>query len=160
MKSPARFLFFCFGLATVCVVGNLIYARMLDNRLSEAVARCEEENQRMAEKLAAWVEKRSITELSDEELLRLSRGQSKSSPKWELAPIVCDPAHLEPLKEALPGVQGKVVFAKQAKVSFENGAGVILYIVGLCLAVLGLLPFGWYFFLRRLREIAAAVRGD
>lgn len=138
MKFPLRFFLTCLALALAVIVGGLLYSRLLDHRLAEAVANCEAVDN---------------CETEDKE------HAAKHPGTWgSYFCLVCTPSDLINGETVPPGTQGAVVVAYKAKLAFNDGA--VHYIIACALVVLGALPAIWYFLLRRIREIAAAVRGE
>lgn len=76
---------------------------------------------------------------------------------FEFAGLVCDPLAFDMTDKVPPGAQGEMVLADRARSSFE---GSFFLIAAILLSLVGILPASWYFLLRRLREVAAAIRGE
>ena len=76
---------------------------------------------------------------------------------WLKDPYVCDPSILSSLvnlSEKNVGIQRQIVLA-QSKVYDPSMA----YTLAAIIAMMGCAPWTWYFFLRRLSEVASAVSG-
>lgn len=74
---------------------------------------------------------------------------------------VCEPFDLATAGydlESISKVQQKVVAAYRSKASFDATTFGAVSVFALLL--LGILPHTWYFLLRRLREVAASIRGE
>lgn len=145
--SPLRFFLLSLCAAALIAVGGKAYMSYIEAQLPKAIAECESESKREREKFEAQ---------------RAAIGDD-SGPwgKFRLEGLVCDPrelyrARFEPNYKEPPGVQGKLVRAYDASLTgYEEGA----YTLAVLCIVIGSLPGIWYFLLRRLSEIAAAVRG-
>ena len=145
--SPLRFFLQSLCAAALIAVGGKAYMSYIEAQLPKAIAECESESKRQAE---------------DFEGRRAANG-GDSGPwsGFKFVGLVCDPrelyrARFEPNYKEPPGVQGRLVRAYDASLTgYEEGAFALAV---LCILI-GSLPGIWYFLLRRLAEIAAAIRG-
>jgi hypothetical protein len=76
--------------------------------------------------------------------------------KWAAAPLVCDPETLGDLDGSV-GIQAEIKSAVTAVRESKNWGipSVALFVLGI-----GAIPWFWYFLLRRLSEIRAALAGN
>ena len=141
MSFPARFFLYCLGLAISLATVALVYSSILDKRLSDAVAACKSES----------------NQLTDAAKERAAKTPDSRINGFEFAGLVCDPLAFDMTDKVPPGAQGEMVLADRARSSFE---GSFFLIAAILLSLVGILPASWYFLLRRLREVAAAIRGE
>jgi len=137
MTLPRKFFLGAVLAAALSLAANYWQTGNLERRLATAIQECERESERIAARQAAdpkgpW---------SD----------------WQLVGLECAPGKLHDAITTPPGVQGEVVSAFRALLYYEPYWGVY---VAFCALLVGSLPGVWYFFLRRLREVASAVRGQ
>lgn len=155
MKAPTRFFLVCFGLSALAVAGDYFYLRYLESHLTTAVAACEAESNRVSQGKGRYV----LEETADESI----SGTHLPS-DWrdgDIVGLVCDPFELSTTGydlEKIRAIQKTVVDAYRSKSSFDAQTVGVVSVVALLL--LGILPRAWYFILRRLREVAASIRGD
>lgn len=142
MKSPIRFFLVCAGIAAMLAASGLAYSLFLESRLSKAVAACEE---RSKLEVATWQKRAPNT-------------MEGPWQKFTFAGLACSPSELISTYGELHAVQNEVIAAYRAKHSFEYGA--VLYVLAMLCVLVGVLPVCWYFLLRRIREVAAAIRGE
>lgn len=74
--------------------------------------------------------------------------------KWQRDPLVCDPTELVLFPNKV-GIQRAIMDARYEAYDTTNTASWIAVVV----FMLGALPYAWYFLLKRLRELADAIRG-
>lgn len=141
MNSSARVFFVCLALAALVAISGLAYSFVLNERLSKAITACEAEGTRVAIEQA-----------------RLKRPEDKEIFVDPDDVMECSPSALSNMNTSLQDAQKRVVSTNEDKSS--NFVGGALYLIASALVVLGILPASWYFFLRRLREIAVAIRGE
>ena len=173
MKAPTRFFLVCFGLAALAVAGDYFYLRYLESHLTTAVAACEAESNRLSQgKKGRYV----LEETADESIQQTEKPagpwDAYAKPEsgihlpsdWRNDPIaglVCEPSELSTagydLKK-ISAIQKIVLEAYRSKASFDAETVGIVSVIALLL--LGILPHAWYFLLRRLREVAASIRGE
>jgi hypothetical protein len=68
--------------------------------------------------------------------------------------MTCDPVELA-TSDTYPGIQGQLAAAERDVLRWDNWP----QISGIAIAILGTLPWLWYFFLRRIREFREALLG-
>lgn len=142
MKSPIRFLLMCAGIAVVLAAIGLAYSLFLESRLAKVVTACEEQSKL---EVAEWQKRAPNT-------------MEGPWQKFKFVGLVCTPSELISTHGELHAVQKEVIAAYRAKHSFEYGA--VLYVLAMLCVLVGTLPVCWYFILRRIREVAAAIRGE
>lgn len=76
---------------------------------------------------------------------------------WETIGLICDPEQLKKLPGGLPsgGIQFKIIDAQRQENEWVEEA--ITLATGVM--ILSAIPYAWYFFLRRVRELRDAVAG-
>lgn len=145
--SPLRVFLLSLCAAALIAAGGKAYTSHIEAQLPEAIAECETESKRERENF--------------ETRRAANGGDSGPWGKFRIEGLVCDPGELyrarfEPNYKEPPGAQGKLVRAYDASLTgYEEGAYAL---AALCIFI-GSLPGIWYFLLRRLSEIAAAIRG-
>lgn len=80
-----------------------------------------------------------------------------ATPKFALAPLVCDPDELFVSNVTSPsvGIQKEIVEShSNAGRTFNQS----IYIAGIVFVILSI-PYAWYFLLRRIRELRNAIAG-
>jgi hypothetical protein len=135
-----KFLVVCCALAVLSFLGAQIYLWRLGQHLEDTIKACEAESARSIAAAKAAI----------------ATSKEKEGPwtKWQLDPMVCDAMALSKLSDAL-GVQKQVVEAYRDVSARKE----LPYLISIPILILGILPHFWYFLLRRLREIASAIRG-
>ncbi|MWL87682.1 hypothetical protein [Cupriavidus sp. SW-Y-13] len=138
MSKSVKFLFACWGCALVALAVGYAYQWKLERDVRNAVAECEAEG-----------------------VAKVAKGKAEGKAgEWETLSLICDPEMLYKLSRegAIPGVQGRIT-----DLHTEVARGEVkffAYFTAMMLGLLGLMPLVWYFLLRRLREVSAAVRGS
>ena len=145
MGTPARIFWGAVVLAIVAIAADYGYQYKMERNL-----------------LASWDECKRESEKS----IRQSAGQraaqpDKPVPPWQFDSLVCQPEQLYRLarENDPPGIQGVVVKNYRAVLDARRDSG-IGFMAAAFIIFIGSLPAGWYFLLRRLREISAAIRGE
>jgi hypothetical protein len=93
---------------------------------------------------------------STQQAKRAQLDSVQPKPPWEIDDVVCNPDALRRLGvKELQGVQRELVLAEQDLGGPFETASVIAGLVMFLTAI----PYSWYFFLRRIREVANAVTG-
>lgn len=146
-SSARRFFFYSVALAAVLAGGGQLYVKYLDQQVVKAIAACEAESK--AEQAALEKRQQAATEKGPWSKFRFE--------------LVCAPNSLTQDRYSTqgwtmpPGAQGAVVKAYDAKIydNVEYGLNMLAVLA----FFIGCLPIAWRFFLRRLSEVSAAVRG-
>lgn len=81
--------------------------------------------------------------------------RSAPGPQWNRDPKVCVPETLLQLGGDTVGIQAKIIYAAR----MADRAWDLPLTIALVAAVIGALPYAWYFLLRRIRELRDAVIG-
>lgn len=152
MKFPTRFFVICLVMAGISLAGGYLYAGYLGRQLSKAVSACETESKREVSD-AKHALPESVTTGSVD-------GIPRDAVKFD--GLVCDPIALAEAVDVNgakppPGTQERVLLAYRKVLSSETDEGGELFAA--VFIAIGLIPTFWYFFLARLREVAAAIRG-
>lgn len=74
------------------------------------------------------------------------------------AETFCDPLQLAGANHDAPGIQGELAGAQRAAIQW-SGPRAAWMGVAILIIIGSALPWLWHFFLRRIREVSAAVRG-
>jgi hypothetical protein len=104
-----------------------------------------------------------VTKLTDEanvaSLVARCNAEAKSTgvPPWSSAPLVCEPSELSRLTSGDGVAIQKQIVDAYSTVGDAYHTSVIAAIL---LFLRCSIPFAWYFFLRRIRELFAAIRND
>jgi len=87
-----------------------------------------------------------------------SEEDAKSGKAYGHDPLVCDPKKLT--YAGLAGIQ-KDLSEKQKEIDVEQQyyPMVLPYLIALIVLVIAVLPWSWYFLMRRIREVSDAIRG-
>jgi hypothetical protein len=128
-------------LAALIVCASQVYMWRLERRLESAIQACKAESTQSIAKAKAAI----------------AANEQGPWTKWQLSEMVCD---AETLSRApnVPGVQKQVADAYHDFSARPDAEAI--YLLSGALILLGALPHLWYFALRRLREVAAAIRGQ
>jgi hypothetical protein len=81
--------------------------------------------------------------------------ERKKEPDFDFE-MICDPSELE---SSIMGVQGALATAWHRQNRWNTSAQELWLQAGVLIIVLGSLPAVWYFLLRRIRELSAAITG-
>ncbi|MCG7979766.1 MAG: hypothetical protein JAZ17_11730 [Candidatus Thiodiazotropha endolucinida] len=130
MEKSTKYLLTGFVIAIVISIGGYITQLREESQLETLVTKCEAEN--------------------------------KSAPKgpwlaYQTAPLVCKPSELSSLSIAdTVGIQKEIVTASMSLGNIFKQS----VMIALCILLLFSLPAIWYFILRRVRELAKAIRNE
>jgi hypothetical protein len=143
--TPLRFFIACCVVAAIAASAEYGHTRYLDSRVSRAVAECTAENARSIEKWNEWA------------------ATAKEGHRFILEPLACDRTLLAtPVTGAfgdlskLPAEQLRLVVAYGDR----DAAAGYGYMLAVAAFLIGCIPVSWYFLLRRVAEVADAVRGS
>lgn len=132
--KPARFFLLFVALAAVSGMVDAVWQKRLDAQVAKVEQRCRSE--------------------SDEAIGKFDKEKDAQSP-WKLSPMVCDKTLVSSTQHEAVGIQKEVVDAHMARRDhFYPG-----FLVAGALLLIGSVPAVWYFLLRRISEVADAVRG-
>ena len=188
MKVPTRFFLICLGFAVLAGAGSYAYQKYLTARLSAATSACEAESKLLVEASAPKDKEKEKpnsakvvpeSDLTPEQLQaienakarrRLAELEDKAAGKptgenesWSMifTGYVCEPSELATAGydiEKISKAQQEVVAAYWGAESSEPIRFGVFWVSALLL--FGIVPHAWYFLLRRLREVAASIRGE
>lgn len=159
MTFPAKFFLAFVGFALLAIAGGYSHSAYLGADLGRAITACEEQRAREQEG-------RQTTEnrTADAAVREVREPGQENGPwdKYKQAPLVCDAEWLYgisllPDAAEATGVQRYIILAYRAKVYDSSPS--IGFMLAAVLLIVGSVPVIWYFFLRRVGELAAAVRG-
>lgn len=176
MDKPTKYLLIGAALATLIFVGGYLTSLRHNFQLTELVEKCKAETA-LASKglrqnyqevpLTNWESAERVEKNDKGEYRALIGGswmpvaKAQKNDKGEFrvkrvdsSPDVCDPSKLSRVGlDEIVGIQKQIIHAQASSEHIFTNATIIAFTIFIVLAV----PYGWYFFLRRVREIRDAI---
>lgn len=189
LRGPTRFLLACWALAGVSAGAAYILWTSADARLASLVKQCEEARAPLADEIrvrekstgivstipvGAYLPRAGAYELVEQADARVvveipglgivafprSMGTDRieGAIRWYFG-SVCEPRELRRLGDSVVGMARQIPDAQDQATRWADRA-LVVFVATAALGIVGLIPWSWYFFLARVRELAAAIRGE